>query len=249
VKLVMLGTGTLVPSASQASAGVAILHDGAVYLFDLGRGVLGRMVQAGLDPLGLRRLHLTHLHPDHCCDLVPLLFALSYAPRPPRTDPLTVVAPVGLADLLGHLQAAWRWLKPPFPLEIREIGAGAWEDGLAVLRAEPLAHGPTPNLWYRVEIGGRSVAYTGDTGPTEALLSLARRVDILVAECSLPDTVESTTHMSPSRLGPVAEAVGCGTLVVTHLYPQNDPQTVVRVLKQHYGGRVILAEDLQEIEV
>jgi ribonuclease BN (tRNA processing enzyme) len=249
VKLVLLGTGTLAPQAQRASAGLAVEHAGRVYPFDLGRGVVGRMAQAGIDLLTLPVVHLTHVHPDHCCDLVPLLFALNYAPDPPREQPFTLIGPEGILALLGHLQAAWPWLTPRYPLQVREIAQETWEDGDAVLASMPLAHGDLANLGYRIDIGGRSVAYTGDTGPTPALLSLARDVDILVAECSLPDAMAVDSHLSPSRLGPAAEAAGCGTLVVTHLYPENDPSTVERVLKRHYGGRVILAEDLQEIEV
>ncbi len=249
MKLIMLGTGTVVPEAHKASAGVAIEHDGEVYQFDLGRGVLNRIAEAGLDPLQLRYLHFTHLHPDHSCDLVPFLFALNYAPGAARTEPLHVTAPQGFQEFYEHLRRAWRWIVPEFPLHVREAEEGVFQEGAATIRTAFMSHGAMANLGYRVEIGGKIVVYTGDTGPGDALLSLARGAHILVSECSFPDAKAQAAHMSPTYLGQVAQAADCPRLVVTHMYPGTEPAEVEEVLRRHYGGEVVIARDGMQLEV
>jgi ribonuclease BN (tRNA processing enzyme) len=236
----LLGTGTVHPVAGQASAGLAVEAAGQVHGLDLGRGVQNRWAEAGLDPLGLRWLHLTHLHPDHCCDLVPLLFARNYA-GPPR--PLTITGPEGLTALVAHLGRAWRWVRPRFPLHLREMEESSFQAGDVRVAAAFLDHGGQANLAYRIEAEGRSVVYTGDTGRGEGLLNLAHRAHILISECSFTDDRDGGGHMCPSRLGPLAQAAGVERLVVTHLFPGTDGDEVERVLRRHYDGEILLAAD------
>jgi ribonuclease BN (tRNA processing enzyme) len=249
VKLILLGTGTLHPEPNKASAGVAVEHEGELFLFDLGRGVLGRLADAGYDPLKLHYLHFSHLHPDHSCDLVPFLFALNYAPQPPRREPLHITAPEGFHDFYEHLRRAWRWIVPEFPLHVREAEEGAFQEGPATLRTAFMSHGDMANLGYRIEIEGKSVVYSGDTGPGGALLSLARGAHILVCECSFPDARAQAAHMSPTHLGQVAQAADCRKLVITHMYPGTDPSEVSEVVRRHYGGEIVIAHDGMTIEL
>jgi ribonuclease BN (tRNA processing enzyme) len=249
VKLVLLGTGTLVPEPNRASAGIAVVHEEQVYLFDVGRGVLGRMAEAGLRPLELEYLHLSHLHPDHTCDLVPMLFAMNYGAKPERAKTLHVTTPEGFHNFFDHLRRAWRWVEPRFPFHVREAEEGEFSEGPALLQTLFLEHGTMANLGYRIEIAGKTVAYTGDTGPADRLLSLARGVDILVAECSFSDAKAEAAHLSPTRLGQIASAAECKSLVITHLYPETDPDDVERSVKRSYAGEVVLARDGMEIEV
>lgn len=249
MKLVLLGTGTLYPEPNRASAGVAVVHEDEVYLFDVGRGVLSRMAECQLDPLALKYVHVTHLHPDHTCDLVPLMFAMNYGTHPLRTEPLHVTSPEGFHNLFEHLRRAWRWVEPKFPFHVREAEEGEFEEGPARLRTVFLEHGSMANLGYRIEIEGKSVAYTGDTGPNDELLSLARGVDILVAECAFSDAKAEAAHLSPTRLGQIASAAECERLVITHLYPETHPADVEESVKRSYGGEVVIATDGMTLEV
>ena len=46
---------------------------------------------------------------------------------------------------------------------------------------------PVESFGFRVEHGGISLAYSGDTGECDALVELARGVDLLLAEASFLD--------------------------------------------------------------
>jgi ribonuclease BN (tRNA processing enzyme) len=247
-----LGSGTLVPHAERASAGHALLHGEETFVFDLGRGVVQRMCENGIDPLGLTRLHFSHFHPDHSCDLVPLLFAMNYAPEPPREEPLHIVGPTGLAVFFEGLCAVWPWLRPKFALELEERSSAAWKVGEIEFHSLPLFHGDRPNLGYRLELAGRTLAYTGDTGPCDALLSLASGVDILVSECSYPDGRARAKHMSPTPLGRAATAAGVRTLVVSHVLPPPlgaEHGGILEELRCVFDGEIFMAYDGFSIEV
>jgi ribonuclease BN (tRNA processing enzyme) len=241
-KVVLLGTGTVHPSAERASAGLALLAEGRCLPIDLGRGVLQRLCEHGVDPLELEALHLSHWHPDHCCDLVPLLFALRYAPNPPRSKVLTITAPPGFAAFLERLYAAWRWLRPQsYELIVREDEGSESRFGSLRLRTALLRHGDMPNLGLRIETAGKTLVYSGDSGPCEALLTLARGAHILVAECSLP--AGTGVHMDPAALGRLATEAAVDELIVTHVFPPLRPSDMRRELRRHYGGSIRLGRD------
>lgn len=245
MEVVTLGTGTLVPGQDRASACVAVTEGDHVLVIDLGRNALNRMVESGIDPLGLEQVLLTHLHPDHSCELVSLLFALNYAPRPPRTSTLCLSGPAGTSRLVDALQGAWEWLAPKYPLQVRDIGPGAVEAPPFEVQAVRLEHGNAENLGYRVRSRRthRTMAFTGDTGPCEALVELARGVDLLVAECAQPDAEASEFHLHPSALGRAAARADVGHLVITHLYPQLTANEVLEGVGRHFRGRLTLARD------
>jgi ribonuclease BN (tRNA processing enzyme) len=249
VRIHTLGTGTLHPVAGRASAGLALEVAGEILGFDIGRGVLNRYTEAGLDPLQLQYLHLSHLHPDHCCDLVPLLFALRYAPEPPRSKPLHITAPEGLSNLLENLRRAWKWIEPEYPLHLREAEESSFEEAGATITTCFLDHGKMANLGYRVEAEGKSLVYTGDTERGEGLLNLAKGVNILISECSFTDAKAQANHMAPSRLGQIARAAEVEKLVITHLYPSTDASEVKREVAHHYDGEVVIAEDKMILEL
>ncbi len=249
MKISILGSGTLHPVAGQASAGLVVETGGEILGFDMGRGVLNRYAEAGLDPLTLKYLHLTHLHPDHCCDIVPLLFALRYAPEPARSEPLHITAPEGLANLLENLRRGWKWLEPPYPLHLREAEECEFEEGGAKIKTAFLDHGSMANLGYRVDAEGKSVVYTGDTERGEGLLNLAKGANILISECSFTDAQAQAAHMAPSRLGQIARAAEVERLVITHLYPRTDPGVVEQEVRNHYDGEIVMGSDGLALEL
>ncbi len=249
MKIYTLGTGTLYPVAGQASAGIAVQVGDELLGFDMGRSVLNRYAEAGLDPLSLRHLQLSHLHPDHCCDLVPLLFAMNHAPSPARTEPLHITAPEGLENLMANLRRGWKWLDPKYPFHLREAEETSFEAGPARIQSAFLDHGSMANLGYRIEAEDKVVVYTGDTERGDGLLNLAKAANILISECSFTDSQSEAAHMAPSRLGQLAQAAEVEKLVITHLYPSTDPAEVERGVRGHYDGEVVMAKDGMVVEL
>src|SRR5690606_26810905 len=97
---------------------------------------------------------------------------------------------------------------------------------------------------YRVDIGARSVGYTGDTGVDVGQEQFFRDVDVLIAECSLPDDMAIDIHLTPSRVAALARGARPRHLVLTHLYPQLDGRDVAGMVRAAgWEGPTTVAHD------
>ncbi len=94
----------------------------------------------------------------------------------------------------------------------------------------------------RVRHEGRTLAYTGDTGPCRTLDALAAGADVLLAEASWPHDGNrpSGVHLSGQQAGEVAARAGVGRLLLTHVPPWTDPQQILAEARSAYDGPVEL---------
>jgi ribonuclease BN (tRNA processing enzyme) len=80
--LIILGSGTGVPSLKRCSPGMVLISGDSKALIDSGPGILRRMLEVGITYQDIDLLLYTHIHPDHVSELVPILFACKYAELP-----------------------------------------------------------------------------------------------------------------------------------------------------------------------
>lgn len=240
--LTILGSGTLVPDASRHSAAHHLRVGATSVLLDCGAGTVHGFVRHGVRWQELSHVAVSHFHTDHIGDIGALMFAFRHGLTTPRTEPLTVVGPVGLGDLLDRLAAALggHVVEPGFELRLVELGPGdAHEAGNDVtVRCHPTPHTPE-SVAYRVEGGWGSVGYTGDTGPSEAVADFLGGCDALIAECTVPEAMGIDTHLSPESLAALAERALPGLLLVVHVGPRHTPAEAVRRIRRAYGGIVV----------
>ena len=244
IDLQVLGSGTSAPSADRSCAAYAFRTADGLGLLDCGPGTVRRLAEAGIDTNDIRWILLTHRHVDHCADLAPLLFWW-HAPESGRTLPLEIHGPVETVRYWEGLRRIYGdWIVPACPVEVREWSCGEFRlgEGTAV-RTAPTAHS-TPTVAYRIEAGGASLAFSGDTGPCDAVADLAKGADLFVLECALPEEMRVPTHMTPSDCGRMAAAAGCGHLLLTHFYPPVERVDIPALCRAHYRGPVTLAKDL-----
>lgn len=231
MRFTALGTGTSVPDPARGPAGFLVTHGAVAWLVDGGSGTLQRCARAGVDPRGLTGGVYSHHHPDHCADLVPLLFAMRVGP-PPRTVDYPIVAGRGFRPFLDGLQTVYgRWIQPgtgqvvltELPLD----GPGAVDlgDGLR-LRTAPARHSAGA-LHLAFEADGHRVVFSGDTAPSDALAELAQGADLLVCECAGSDAEPVPGHLWPGAVAELASAARPASLWLTHLYPHVDPAQAV----------------------
>lgn len=238
MEVTVLGSGTVEPSALRASAGYLVTFeegDSALGI-DLGAGSLGTAVRAGLAMHRVERIALTHLHPDHTADLVPLLFARKCAPSPwGEAVTLTLMGPPGTARMLDGMFAAWPSLRPEggrAPLEVLELdpkGGVLQLDGDTFLSWFPVEHGDHPAYAYRVESrsGGRTrrVVFSGDTALCTGVAAAARQADLFLCELSCyPRGCEPIrcreVHLSWEDVVEICSEAQVKGLLLTHLYQQ-----------------------------
>jgi ribonuclease BN (tRNA processing enzyme) len=238
VELTVLGCCSGMPAGGEASSGYLVSGAGTDVLLDCGPGIATALGALG-GPARLGAVVVSHLHLDHCYDLLPLgksllTMGMDYPGAPPRAvgpiDPLPLYVPRGCGDLLRR----WAGLFPVPTLpqldrafdvafDVREYRPGdTLQVGALELELHELRHG-APNCGTRLSDGVSTVAYTGDTGTTPALVDLARDVDLLVAEASLAETDTGPQgHLSGADAGRAATAAAAASLLLTH-WTSEDP--------------------------
>ena len=218
-------------------------------MLDVGPGTIHRLLQYGVTIFDLTHIFLSHFHPDHTSELVPLLFATKYPDSQARKHKLNIIAGPGLKAFYHSLQAAYgRWIElPPELLTVREMDAamaGSLKFKDFHVTARPVRHRPE-SLAYRIQAGnGISMVYSGDTDECETLIELAAGTDLLICESSMPDQHKVPGHLAPSLAGAIASRAKVKRLVLTHLYPLCDEVDIVKQARSTYKGPITVAEDL-----
>ena len=95
----------------------------------------------------------------------------------------------------------------------------------------------------RVSVNGASLVFSGDTGPTPALVELARGADLALFEASFLERPENppNLHLTGRQAGQHATQAGVGRLVLTHLVSWNDRQQTEAEGRSTYKGQLDLA--------
>jgi len=269
--VVLLGTGSPLPSPDRAGPATLVRAGGQHLLFDCGRGVLMRTAAAGSGAALFARVLLTHLHSDHTTDfndVVTSRWALS-----PTPNPLHVIGPPGtsryvgrvldmLGDDIGYRLAHHDDLNEAPQVEVDEVLDGeVFNQGGVRVIAAPTDHRPVhPTVGYRVEADGAAVVIAGDTVPCDGLDRLCAGADVYVQTVVLPSLIRQIPfprlldvldyHSSVSDAARTAARAGVRTLVLTHPVPPPAPGTEpdwIAEAAAHFDGEVILAHDLLEV--
>jgi ribonuclease BN (tRNA processing enzyme) len=253
-RVVILGSGTVVPSLKRSTCSVLIEQGQTRLVLDLGAGTMRRLLEAGVRISEVTQILFSHLHPDHTGEFVSFLFATKYPENLRRRTPFRIVGAPGLRDFYEKLKGAygdWIVLEEGL-MEIVELGNAGPDrcsSGELEIVSLPMNHIPS-SLGYRVTLpGGFAVAYSGDTDYCENLVSLAEGVDLFICESALPDDRKVTGHLTPSLAGEIATRAGVKRLVLTHFYPECDDADIEGQCRKSYGGPLDLAQDLMSIEI
>lgn len=238
MRLTVLGCRAGMPSDGQASSGYLVTTGSTRILLDCGPGV-ATALSAVCPPGTLSAVVLSHLHSDHCYDILPtgkkiIADQLENPINPSETTdlrpPIPLYVPVGGRKLLDALTALFPLATLPIleksfevAFDVIEYEPGdMFEVGVCVIGLHEMRHA-MPNCGVRVESARGSLAYTGDTGVTDNLVTLAEGVDLFLAEASLIETdTGDHGHLSAADAGRAARRAGVGRLVLTHL-PSAEP--------------------------
>ena len=247
MRLTVLGAGPAYTDRQGASGACYLVSEDATHvLLDLGQGSFTRIFPH-VAPPDLAAVVVSHLHPDHFIDLVPLRHYLRYEFQPPRR--MRVLGPAALAERLDALHGGAR-------LHGRGARHGAARRGAAPDRGArpggPPRH-PHGGELRRARRGrrGPGLVYSGDCGRADDLAPLVRPGDVLLAEVSFgPGPVTpGVLHLDGPAVGRVATATGAGRVLLTHLLMGRDPDATVASVRAWYSGPVDLVWPGTRIEL
>lgn len=245
MKLIVVGCSGSVPAPWSAASCYLLQaeHEGGTFslVLDLGSGAFGPL-QSHLSADDVDAVALTHLHADHFLDMTALYVARRYGPGG-CTTPIPVHGPSTTAD---RLVAAYGL--PSQPGMTKEFDVQPWQPGAVrtigpfEVRVVRVVH-PVETYAVRVEHAGRSIVYSGDTGPSAALLKLASGADLLLCEASYLEGGDNPPdlHMTGRQAGEHARDAGVRQLVLTHIPPWTDRDQVLAEARGAFDGPVELA--------
>ncbi|WP_030238839.1 MBL fold metallo-hydrolase [Streptomyces sp. NRRL S-350] len=244
--LAVLGSATPYPSVDNPCSGYLVSGGGARVWVDAGTGTLGPLQRhARLDELDA--IWISHLHADHCADLLTAYYGARYADIR-LTAPIPLYGPPGTADRLADfLTNSARRSPVESAFAVTELSDGhRVQVGPLALTSRAVDHG-MPAFALRVEAGGRSLVYSGDTAPCPGLTELAKDCDLLLCEAenaeseSDPDGGDPVHH-TPEQAGATATAARAARLLVTHVGRAMTPAEAVSRAAAHFTGPVAHAD-------
>lgn len=291
-KWVTLGTrGGPVASPTRSQPANLLSFDGKLYLVDVGDGVSGQLAKVGVATDALDAVFISHLHFDHTAGLAAVL-GLRFQTNATKT--LVIYGPPGTRELVDGILASMMpgatagygvegvpFKDPRKDVDVIELRDGARQTlgGLTLSVRSNTHYSFAPgsekakrfqSLSYRFDLPGRSIVYTGDTGPSVAVEDLARDADLLVAEMMdvdgtvamlkranphMPEAQEKgiethlrTHHLLPKDVGELASRAGVKAVVVTHFVGAEPTVPAhfgyLKTIAENYNGPAVIANDM-----
>lgn len=237
MELTVLGAGPAYSNRPGAlGSGYLVEAAGSALVLDLGQGTFTELAIA-TEPSRLAGVVVSHLHPDHFIDLVPLRHYLRYELRPPGR--VAVFAPPGLTARLDALHD-----EPGFTaaaLDVRDLAVGTSSVGPFTLLTARVTHTADS---YAVRVtagpGGGGLVYSGDCGVVDDLVPLVRSGDTLLVEVSFGTNPvpAGAWHLNADDVVELARRTNPGRILLTHIQMGFDPGAVLERVRAGYGGRV-----------
>jgi ribonuclease BN (tRNA processing enzyme) len=251
MRLTIIGAGPAYSDEPGSSGAAYLLREAAdAVLLDFGQGSFPRLA-AAIEPSALAAVLVSHLHPDHFIDLVPLRHYLRYEFDPPRR--VKVIGPSALAERIDALHG-----QPGFSAAVLDcIALGTFGEAafaLGSLRAQARLVTHTDESYaFRIVApsGGAGLVYSGDCGRADDLAPLIAAGDTLLSEISFGagPVAEGALHLDGPAVASVAAERRAGRVLLTHLQMGFDPAAAVASVRDGFDGPVELVSPGDEFPI
>jgi ribonuclease Z len=249
-KLVFLGTASALAYPGHENSFFVLEGESSSVLVDCAARALRRLQEANINLDHLNDLIITHFHPDHVSGLPNLLMGMWLLGR--KTE-FTVHGNAHSIQRAIKMMELFEWeaWKGMYPVYFNHIPESELAPVLSTpdfqIRSSPVEH-LIPTLGLRIECqeGDFTLAYSSDTNPIEETVRLGSGADILIHEAA----GDAPGHTTPAEAGEIAARADANELYLIHysLQGETKAETLLAGAKKTFPRKVILAEDLMEID-
>jgi ribonuclease BN (tRNA processing enzyme) len=235
--ITLLGTGTCQIEYERRASSVLLDLDGQPILFDCGHGVVQRLLEFGIAHNTINHIVVSHFHPDHVSDLIPLLHAGAWSRRDPRSTDLHLYGPRGvqrLIDGLMNLFGPSSFTQPSYMVHTHEITEEHFE--IETRSFDFISLPPAGNHGLRFAWGGKRYALTGDSHFHMQEIAFLTRVDLAIIDSG---------HLEDEQIVQLAAQSQARVIVCSHLYREIDaPRLQTWASREGYTGTILVGRDL-----
>ncbi len=235
--LTLLGTGTCQIEYERRASSVLLELEGTHILFDCGHGIVQRLLDVGVHPNTLQHVVLSHFHPDHVSDLIPLLQAGAWSRSNQRKTDLHIYGPKGTHKLIdGYINIFGRnsFEQPSYALIIHEVTEEHFT--IDTYAFEFVSLPPAGNHGLRFSHNEKTYALTGDSYFHPQEINFLHGVDLAVIDSG---------HIEDDEIVSLAVASGAKVIVCSHLYRELDAQRLQeQAMENKYEGTIVVGRDL-----
>lgn len=257
MKITILGTGTTYVTTKRSGPAYLLEVDGKKILIDCGSGTLMQLSKAGVNPLDLDYVFLTHFHPDHSTDLFGLQmnFVLNpiFGGNELKKYPV-IYGPKGVEGFTKKLGTLYEM--PIFEsydkIKYKNLKESQQLGSLMVnaFKVDHVAAGFSANAYaLKFEQGGKIFVFSGDSTKCEGLENACKNADLFICDTSYKVGKGSSAHLDTYEIGEMSRENKVKKVVLTHIYPNLENVDLISEVRERYKGEVIIGEDLMEIEV
>lgn len=249
MKLTILGSGTAAPLLDRNCAGYLLEADNKKLLLDSGAGTIRRLLELKYDLFEIDDILYTHLHNDHINDLGAIIWSNNYGGK--RKRALNLYGPAGFKQYYSILIN--KLLKPHklnFKANVKELRNSIIKINNIEIKTQQIKHSSTTkSIAYRISHKNKVLVYAGDSEYCNESVEIAKNIDALLIECSLPDNKKAEGHLTPSLAGKIAKKANVKALILTHFYPAVLKTNIKKQCQKEFGGGIIIAEDKMRIQI
>ncbi|TQS43616.1 MBL fold metallo-hydrolase [Cryptosporangium phraense] len=243
MKLSVLGCAGSFPGPDSPCSSYLLEAEGFRLLMDFGNGAMGALQRHPAGLQGIDAIVLSHLHCDHVVDACVYMVVRRYDPAG-KHPPMPLYGPAGAGERLAQIYGPEEGVRGVEDVyDVKTLQPGRFAIGPFTVEAARVNH-PVETYGLRIEHGDSAIAYSADTGRSEALVGLARDVDLFLCEASyLEDKPHPPDlHLTGREAGEYATRAGARSLVLTHLVQAwGDPRKTLAEAVGSYDGPVSLA--------
>jgi ribonuclease BN (tRNA processing enzyme) len=264
VELIVIGAAPAYTDRRGSAASSYLLRaGGANLLLDLGQGSFSNLA-ATLDPSTLAAVLVSHLHPDHFIDLVPLRHYLKWEFNPPRR--VRVAAPATLADRLDFLDGQVGFVADSFDVEA--LSEGVYRFGPFEVEVRRVTH-TNESYAFRVTVAGGAagagagsaaegmgsvaagLVYSGDCARVDDLVPLIRPGDTVLSEATFGagPVAPGAQHITSGDVARVAAQCGAARLLLTHVLSSHSRNGTLASARAAFTGPIQLVTEGDCFEV